>query len=133
MGWPATWHAVSAAGFTPWGRASACLVALPPPRPYLLVSGGGDADADFDDTYAFDLHRSYWERLSNVTSGVTAPAVTQAACVLLTGSATRTAPYLAIFALTWEQAKTSRSAKECAAAAGVHRIQDIHVVRARVR
>jgi hypothetical protein len=49
---PATWHAVAADGFVPWPRAHACLVALPPPRPYLLLTGGGDADADFDDACA---------------------------------------------------------------------------------
>ena len=101
---PSTWHAVKeVGGFEPWGRAHACLIALPPPRPYLLLAAGGDGERDFSDAYSFDLHSKYWEKLTNVSQGgdgltgggggassskgnskaVAAPAVTQAACALL--------------------------------------------------
>ena len=88
---PAVWHALPVDGFVPYPRAHFCLVALPPPRPYLVLSGGGDGDADFDDAYALDVHSGYWARLSNLTTTSRPPVLTQHACALVTLPARRVA------------------------------------------
>ena len=78
----AMWRPVKAiGGFAPWPRALGCLLALPPPASHLLMLGGGDGDADFDDAYAFDATASTWQRLTNITGELW--ALSNAACLLL--------------------------------------------------
>lgn len=80
----AVWQRVKpAGGFAPWPRALGCLLSLPSPASQLLLLGGGDGDADFDDAYAFDVTASTWQRLTNITGEPW--ALSNAACALLPG------------------------------------------------
>ena len=79
---PPAWEGLATDGFVPHARGHACLVALPPPRPYLVAIGGGDGEADYADAYALNLHSNYWQRLTNLSE--TPVALTQTACTLVT-------------------------------------------------
>jgi len=75
------WSLLEVTGFTPWRRSHCCLLASPTDSNALVLFGGGDGDADFDDAHYLLLKEGYWGRVTNIT-GESSPR-TQMGCGLL--------------------------------------------------